>query len=172
MASEDVKERNIQMSEAIRIACETNFGVLDSGFLCRSVSTLNPRAPLSISTDTPVASVLRALKDNKIGCVVIVDSRGAISGIFSERDCILKVIGSDKNLETTPISEFMTKDPVTESPDATLAFALNLMSHGGFRHLPLVDGDNHPIGIISVKDVVDYIVESYVSDLLNFPTEP
>jgi CBS domain-containing protein len=53
----------------------------------------------------------------------------------------------------------MTKDPVREHPDASLAFALSVMSHGGFRHVPIVDQDDMPIGIVSVKDVVDYFVQ-------------
>jgi CBS domain-containing protein len=56
----------------------------------------------------------------------------------------------------------MTAKPVTERPDVSLAFALNLMSNGGFRHVPIVDQDNMPIGILSVKDVIDHIVQKMV----------
>jgi CBS domain-containing protein len=65
----------------------------------------------------------------------------------------------------------MTKDPIAQTPDITVAFALNLMSQGGFRHLPLVDERNIPVGILSVKDMMDFIVGSFVEGLLNFDIE-
>jgi CBS domain-containing protein len=89
---------------------------------------------------------------------VIVGSDGRVQGIFTERDCLMKVLGKVSDL-SLPISDFMTRHPICERPDASLAFALNLMSNGGFRHIPIVDQDNIPIGIVSIKDVVDHIVK-------------
>jgi len=66
-----------------------------------------------------------------------------------------------------PIESVMTKDPVCERPETTVAYALNLMSHGGFRHLPIVDQDMMPIGILSVKDVVDYLVGKMMEGLVD-----
>jgi CBS domain-containing protein len=60
------------------------------------------------------------------------------------------------------VKDFMTASPITERPDASLAFALNLMSNGGFRHIPIVDQDKMPIGVLSVKDVIDHIVAKMV----------
>jgi CBS domain-containing protein len=79
-------------------------------------------------------------------------------GIFTERDFLLKVMGKVTDLSSRVVGEFMTKDPVREKPEASLAFALSVMSHGGFRHVPIVDQDDVPIGIVSVKDVVDHFV--------------
>ena len=70
-----------------------------------------------------------------------------------------------ESLSAAMVEDFMTKDPVRESPEASIAFALNLMSHGGFRHVPIVDQDNIPIGIISVKDVVDHIVKCMLEEI-------
>jgi CBS domain-containing protein len=100
--------------------------------------------------------------------VLIVDGAGKLSGIFSERDVLLRILPDYQTLKSKPISEFMTKDPVSQPPDATIGFVLNLMSAGGFRHVPIVDPDNVPIGIVSVKNVVDFIVKSFTDDLLAF----
>jgi CBS domain-containing protein len=89
---------------------------------------------------------------------LIVDGGGRLEGIFTERDCLIKVIGLEGDL-SSPVSKYMTKHPISERPEASLAFVLNLMSNGGFRHVPIVDQDNMPIGIVSIKDVVDYIVK-------------
>lgn len=53
-------------------------------------------------------------------------------------------------------------------PDTSIAYALNLMSHGGFRHLPVVDEQGKAIGVVSVRDVLDRISELLVQDLMNF----
>jgi CBS domain-containing protein len=60
----------------------------------------------------------------------------------------------------------MTADPVRERPETTIAFALTLMSNGGFRHLPIVDDEDQPIGILSVKDVVDFLVQKMMAGFL------
>lgn len=162
------KDKDSPLGSAMQIACKSNFGVLDQGFLCQSVSMLAPRAPRTVLESASVADVIKILKEYKIGCIIVVNDQGNLTGIFSERDCVLKVFNSAIDLENTPIRDLMTKNPVTEGPTTTIAYALNLMSDGGFRHLPLVDTDGMPVGMISVKDIVDFLVRTFVDDLLNF----
>ena len=78
---------------------------------------------------------------------------------------LMKVIGKVPDLTKQMVRDFMTKDPVKELPGASLAFALSVMSHGGFRHVPIVDEDNIPIGIVSVKDVVDFFVRKMLDGI-------
>jgi len=154
----------------IRDACESQLGVLDLNFLCKSLGQLAPKEPLLVSETTLMRDVLRLLKEHRIGCVMVVDNSEKLVGIFTERDYVLRVHGED-NYANRPVTDFMTSNPVSQPLEATVAFGLNLMSHGGFRHLPIVDEQNHPVGILSVKDVVDFIVNSYTEDLLNFEEE-
>lgn len=165
-----VRANESKISAAIRLACDRRFGVLDSNFLCQSISILNPKMPVCVNAGDTLSQVVDQLRKNKIGCVVVVDLNGRVSGIFTERDYILKIAGKGEALYTKAVGEFMSVDPVCESPDVTIAYVLNLMSQGGFRHIPIVGSDKMPIGIISVKDVVDYIVNSFIEDVLNFPT--
>lgn len=160
-------KEQVELAQTIQQACMSSVGVLDSGFLCRSVSVLNSKQPLCIPVHTALEEVVALLRSNKVGCVLIVGADGKLSGIFSERDLLLKAMDNYEVKKKLDVGQFMTKDPVAERPDATIAFALNLMSSGGFRHLPLVDESNMPVGIVSVKDVVDFIVESFTSSLLN-----
>ncbi len=157
-----------RVNAAIKQVCDKQMGLVDTGFLCQSLSVLDPPAPVCIESSKTVSDAANILKDNKVGCIVVVDDVGKVTGIFSERDYILKVAGKEKVVSNDTLSSFMTSDPMCANMDTTIAFALNLMSHGGFRHLPLVDDDNFPVGIISVKNVVDHIVGSFVDDLLNF----
>ena len=160
-----------EINQAIRAVCKQSFGVLDSNFMCQSVMVLAPKSPLCISGNESVEHVIELLRENKIGCILITDPAGKLIGIFSERDVILKVTPAYAKLMTSPVSQVMTRDPVTQPPETTIGFALNLMSQGGFRHIPIVDSDGVPTGLISIKDVVDYIVGRFVEDTMAFQAE-
>lgn len=170
MAEQEKKlyESEIDINMAIRSMNTSQYGVIDSEFLERSVGTLAPALPVCVVVETTIHSVLMELKSYKVGCVLVVDDDGKLIGIFSERDFVLKVFNCGKDLNSCLVGDFMTKEPVSVLPEISIAYALNLMSQGGFRHLPMVDQDNIPVGIISVKDIVDAIGDSFVDDLLNF----
>lgn len=160
-----------EVNASIRYALERRFGVLDANFLCQSLSLLEPRAAIAVRETEPVEEVLKILKDNRVGCVLVTNEAGVLTGIFSERDCILKVVENFESNRGKPVRDFMTHDPVAEAPESSVAFALSLMSQGGFRHIPVVTPDKRPIGMISVKDVVDFIVTSFMNDIMAFSPE-
>jgi CBS domain-containing protein len=99
---------------------------------------------------------VQLLLDKEVGAVLVVDAAGMLVGIFSERDLLVKVAGSDKDLSALPIEQFMTPKPQTIEPNATLAFALHKMDVGGYRHLPVVR-DGRPIAILSVRDLIRHM---------------
>jgi len=66
----------------------------------------------------------------------------------------------------------MTPDPEVLTPDDPIVYALNKMSVGGFRHVPLVDAARRPVGVVSVKDIVDYLADLFASDVLTVPPDP
>ena len=158
-----------ELGKALRIMTEGNIGVLDNQFLCQSVSVLNPKPPICVAEDESLENVLTRFNTNNISSVLVLDEAGKVCGIFTERDCIRKVVASYPEGKNKPVRDFMTRDPVVQLPDISMAYALNLMSHGGFRHIPLVDKDGTPIGIVSIRDVMDHIVSTLMDDLMNFP---
>ncbi len=139
-------------------------GPISSSFLARSVNTLVNARPLVVDENDSVSAALELLRKERVGCVMVTKD-GSLSGIFTERDCILKVVATYcEGTSEEPVARFMTKDPVTVAPDSPIAYALNLMSHGGFRHLPVLS-DGIILGLISVKDVVDALVQSMVDEI-------
>src|SRR3954447_23749436 len=66
----------------------------------------------------------------------------------------------------------MTRDPESLRADDRIVWALNLMHVGGYRHVPLVDPQNRPVGVISVKDIVSFLVELFPAAVLNLPPDP
>lgn len=156
------------INEAIRTFCSRQFGVLDSTFLCQSLGMLNLREPRCLPDHSSTADVVELLQAERIGCLLLTDSSGKLSGIFTERDVLIKVAGKGLDVLERPVSEFMTPQPQVQPPETTIAYALNLMSLGGYRHLPVVDASGQPVGVVSVRDIVDFIVETMTNDLLEF----
>lgn len=159
---------SVKIEEALKLCKSNEFGVVNQSFLCRSVGYLEPASPVCVIESTPLNEVITILQNHKIGCVLVNSEDGKLIGIFTERDCLLKVINKGLDLTNIKVSEVMTKEPMTITMDETIAYALNLMSLGGFRHVPILDTDNVAVGIISVKDVMDKIVTQFVEDLMNF----
>jgi CBS domain-containing protein len=150
----------------LRKICSISNNSLDSSFLCKSVSSLKPSNPILLELGQSIKSASDLLKNHSVGCIIITDKSGKLAGVFSERDYISKIYNSNIDIENSIIDPYMTKDPFTISFDSAIAYCLCLMSEGGFRHLPIVDDENYPVGIISVKDVINFIVENSISDLL------
>lgn len=145
-----------------------NLGVLDKRFLSKSVGMLNPPEPLTLFEGEPIGEALSMLQQNRIGGVILTDKNEKVTGMFTERDVVLKIVLHEIALGD-PISNIMTTQPQTIEMTHTIAFALQLMSEHGYRHLPIVDDEDYPIGMISVKDIVDFISRSFSSALHSFP---
>ena len=122
------------------------------------VTALAPKQPCTVSPDATVGEVLHEMATNQIGCVMIVEG-GKPVGIFSERDALIKLNTEAATLSDRPISEFMTPNPETLEDSAKIAFAVQRMDLGGYRHLPIVSKDDQLQGIISVRAILDYLTE-------------
>ena len=117
---------------------------------------------------------MQVMRREHRGCVVITEDgtpRSPLKGIFTERDVLLKVIDSGRNPADVRLADVMTPDPESLRVDAKLAWALNMMSVGGFRHLPIVNEHGWPVFILSVRLIVDFLVESFPAEILNLPPD-
>ena len=129
---------------------------------------------VTLTVKSTVGKAVDLMKRKKVGAVLVVArSKGAtrLVGIFSERDLLTKCIGKP-GFARIPIARVMTADPEALEAKDSLAYALNKMSVGRFRHIPIVDGNGKPTGTLSIRDVVDYVVELIPEEILNLPPEP
>jgi CBS domain-containing protein len=133
-----------------------------------TVSRLHPSQPLLIQRGQPVADAVKLMREKKVGCVLVCEQR-RIVGIFTERDLLRRVLAEGRPL-TTPIEECMTPDPVTVHPKEAISVAIKHMQKGGYRHLPVVI-DDKPVGILSVKRIVHYLVEHFPTMVYNLPPQ-
>jgi CBS domain-containing protein len=135
---------------------------------------LPARKPLVFSEQQTVTDAMRAMKSQHRGAVLITDDgslESPISGIFTERDILLRVVDCGRNPASLPLSEVMTRDPECLRDDQSIASLLHMMSVGGFRHVPVVDAAHRPAFVVSVRDVVQFLVDAFPREILAIRTE-
>jgi len=111
----------------------------------------------TISPDTMVYTALEIMVEKNVSALVVLED-GKLAGIFTERDYARKVILKGKASKETLIGEIMTSDLITVSSDTSIETCMRLMTGKLIRHLPVVD-NGQLIGIISIGDVVKYIID-------------
>lgn len=135
------------------------------------LSQVPRRKPIQVGPSAKVSEVIQSMNDASCGCALVVDD-GLLVGIFTERDVLTKVAGTRAEPTAIPVRELMTASPDTLPEDATVAFALNRMSVEGYRHIPIIDDDGKPVGVVGMRDIIDWMVETYPDRILNVPPVP
>ena len=127
---------------------------------------------LQVPSSTPTAAVVEKMKIGKTGGVLVLseESDNQLVGVFTERDYLDKLAGDAENL-SSPISEFMTQNPKCLTAEDTVGKAIKLMTEGGYRHLPITDSAGSPLGLVSVRNIVNYISEHFPEEVFNHPPE-
>lgn len=144
---------------------------LDESLLNEPVGRLPYVPPVIVAPQATVSEAVVQMRENKLGCVLVRQERTVV-GLFTERDLLNRVIGPQLDMQQTQVESVMTPDPETLVVDAPIAFALNLMGEGAFRHLPLVDDSGQPVGMLSVKHIVQYLAEFFSEEVLTLPPRP
>jgi CBS domain-containing protein len=135
-----------------------------------TLETLKPKKPFCVDVDDLLDKVIEGMAARNQGCVLVRNGE-VLAGIFTERDLLRKVVGKI-DPKKTKVGDVMTPNPEAVSFHDTIAAVLNKMSVGGFRHVPLVDIKHRPVGILSVKELVNYFVEHFPSRVLNVAPDP
>ena len=125
---------------------------------------ISPGQQLSIlATSTTVKEAVQVMRDRHIGAVLVLEEQRLV-GIFTERDVLTKVVAEERDPAATQISEVMTRDPDTVSPDDAAIDALDRMSTRGYRHLPVVAGER-VVAIVSIRDLYAAVRRSLEGEL-------
>jgi CBS domain-containing protein len=110
---------------------------------------------LTVEASLPLAEAARRMHDRSVGAVLVIEQE-RVRGILTERD-VLRAVALGR-VEGTDVAQWMTRDPETIEPSDTTALAASIMIHGGFRHLPVVDG-LAPVGIVSIRDLMRVVLD-------------
>ena len=143
---------------------------LSRNLMIDSVARLEPTAPRQIDAACPVAGAVAVLREYRVGCLLVTRG-GRLVGIFTERDLLTRVLATGLSLDT-PVRRVMTPDPVSVGLQEPIRQAIRRMQDGGYRHLPVIDADYRPVGILSAKRVVRYIADHFPHVVYNLPPGP
>lgn len=119
-----------------------------------NLAELDQEPTVAVAPGTPVLEVARQMKNANVGCALVIDG-GKLVGIFTEHD-VLKRIAT--NIETAAVSELMSPNPDKLHETASVAEALNRMSMGRYRHIPVEKSDGTH-AVCSIKSVLKYIAQ-------------
>jgi CBS domain-containing protein len=144
--------------------------MLGEAILGARIRALDPQPAVCVPESTPIREAIQLMLGRQIGAV-LVERDGRAVGIFTERD-VLRRVATAKVDQGRPVSELMTPNPETLGPDDGIAFALNRMILRGYRHIPIVDDAGAPLAVLSLREVVSFIVSLLPARVLNLPPEP
>ncbi|NLF52946.1 MAG: CBS domain-containing protein [Thauera phenolivorans] len=106
-----------------------------------------------VSSDVPVREVSRRMLALNRSAALVTE-HGVLTGIFTERDASFRVLAAGLDPDATPIGAVMTHNPQTLGADKPFGHALHLMYEGGYRHIPVVDRNRRPLGVVSARDAL------------------
>ena len=135
------------------------------------LSTLTQEKFIVLNEHVTLREAINNIQRYHIGCILL-EKNNKISGIFTERDIVQYIVGNRHNLEKELVLDYMTKSPDVLHFQDPIAFALNKMISGGYRHIPIVDNVEKPIGLISMQDIINHLGDYFFEDIVNLPPTP
>ena len=128
----------------------------------RTLASLNLDPPRTIAADRPLSEAIQIFADEGRGLLSVLDPETSkLVGVLSVRDLMLRVGTHYLSALDQPVKDFMTPRPETLSPDTPVAFALNKMDVGGYRHVPVLDPQTDQlVGLVGTKDVMTLITKT------------
>ncbi len=167
-----MSEEMIREEERVVEERASEAGWVEKALLDRPIGELpHLRRPCCVAPETSCREAIDRMVAEKVGCVVVVRA-GKVAGVFTERDVLCKVAGQPLDLDHTPVERLMTPDPECLTPTVAIAYALNRMVVGGFRHIPLVDDEGRPVGLVGMRHVVECLVDLFPHSVLTLPPSP
>lgn len=134
---------------------------MDARTLSLPISTLHSNNPCAVEVGTSVTEVIDRMQKGRFGCVLVVDNQQQLVGIITERDLMVQIMGKRISPGDVIVDDIMTPSPESLRASDPIAFALNHMHLGHYRHIPLLvyddDEKGYPVGVISSKDIANHV---------------
>lgn len=108
---------------------------------------------VSVAPTARMTDVIKLLAEKRIGAVIVCNSEGRLEGILSERDIVRTLAAKAGAIFEMTAEALMTRSPKVTTPDTTVAEAMEMMTDGRFRHLPVMEA-GRLVGLVSIGDVV------------------
>ncbi len=127
-------------------------------------SVIAKQKVLTATAEITVTDAARLMKKKSVGAVMVVKDNGRLAGIFTERDALFRVLAEGRDPKTTRLSDVMTAQPQTITPEKPFGHALLMMYESGFRHVPVVE-HGKPVGMVSARDALGPELQEFESEL-------
>lgn len=162
-----------QMNDELEIGNEQDGQgtTLSSDSFTKPVSSIKSPSVIALDEDTKLGEAVGFMQSKKIGSIVLIKNN-ELTGILTERDLLMKVLGINDDWKNIKVKEVMTPNPQSLRAGDELAYVLNNMHVGGYRHVPIVDENEKPVSMISIKDVVSWILDHFPQEITNLTGEP
>jgi CBS domain-containing protein len=136
------------------------------------LKVLSRGEPVTVQPGTSLADCIAAIQRTGTGdSVFVTGPDGTLAGVLTERDIFGRIVGGDVDL-TKPVETMMTTKPHHLHLDESVRDAIELMQTGRYRNVPLLDDEDHLIGVVRPQDVLKYLAEAFPEELLNLPPRP
>jgi CBS domain-containing protein len=134
------------------------------------VVALNADPPVIVDQSASIREAVERMREARSGCA-LVTAQDKLVGILTERDLLSKGFGEDGLLDR-PVTTLMAADPATVHEHDPILKAVRLMRRGGFRNVPVVDGEGRVVACVRHKDMIRYLVERFADRTLLLPPDP
>jgi CBS domain-containing protein len=134
-----------------------------------TVALLGPAEPVCLRESASAQEAIEGMLAGRQAGVLVVDAAGRLTGIFTERDVLTRVVGQGRDPRQTALASVMTRDPEALGPGARVAYAVHSMSVAGYRTVPLVDAERRPVGVVTVSHVIRWLAGLFPEAVLNLP---
>jgi CBS domain-containing protein len=127
--------------------------------------------PVCVTPDTPVSVVAEVMDSDNIGSVPVVEN-DRLTGVITDRDIVVRAIAQGKDPRGMPVREIYSRDVIAVTPDDKLKDVVSIMADNQVRRIPVVDEENHLVGVISQADIALEAKEKIVGELVEEISKP
>src|SRR5919201_1095665 len=137
------------------------------------IQVIGRRDPVTVEPGTNLADCIATMQRTGTGdSVFVTRPDGTLAGVLTERDIFGRLVGGDVVDLGQPVESLMTTQPHHLHMHETVRDAIDLMQTGRYRNVPLLDDEDHLVGVVRPQDVLRYLAESFPEELLNLPPRP
>lgn len=136
-----------------------------------SIKTLLGGKFIVLNENATLREAIDNIQEEHVGCILL-ENDDKISGIFTERDIVQKIVGNRHDLDKEYVTDYMTIRPDVLHQNDAIGFALNKMIEGGYRHIPITNKSGKPVGVISMQDIINHLGDYFYEDIKNLPPTP
>ena len=137
--------------------------------ILKTILSNKPPGFIAVPPDMRISGVIGILAEKRIGAVLVVNAGNELAGILSERDIVRSLSSHAAATLDMAAAQLMTARPTTATPATTVAEAMEIMTNGHFRHLPILE-NGQLTGLVSIGDVVKARIDEHAHEVESMRT--